>query len=132
MSSYVIFYVFIITSFLIISFPIILDIINMKKTHEVIEGKSLTRRSITLGLIYIYLSIQIYIIIFDKQATISEEFKTIVISVVAYYFGRSTALDNPNKTNITNNTKILMNPIIQMIQIQKFSYIIKDSTINNC
>jgi hypothetical protein len=77
----------------------------MKKTHEVIEGKSLTRRSITLGLIYIYLSIQIYIIIFDKQATISEEFKTIVISVVAYYFGRSTALDNPNKTKNTNDTK---------------------------
>ncbi|MGH4121479.1 MAG: hypothetical protein ACREV6_00820 [Clostridium sp.] len=99
MASYIIFCIFIITAFLIISFPIILDIINMKKTHEISDIKSLTRRSITLGLIYIYLSIQIYIIVFEKQATISEEFKTIVISVVSYYFGRSTALDDPNKKN---------------------------------
>ena len=131
MSNYIIFSIFIITAFLIISFPIILDIINMKKTNEIIEGKSLTRRSITLGLIYIYLSIQIYIIIFEKQANISEEFKTIVISVVAYYFGRSTALDNPNNKNNTKDPNeqmiqmIRMTQIIQMIQIQKFSYIIK-------
>lgn len=97
MANYIIFCIFIITAFLIISFPIILDIINMKKTHETCDTKSLTRRSITLGLIYIYLCLQIYIIIFEKKATLSEEFKTIVISVVSYYFGRSTALDDPNK-----------------------------------
>lgn len=96
-ANYVIFCIFLITAFLIISFPIILDIINMKKTQESLDGKSLTRRSITLGLIYIYISIQIYIIVFEKKATLSEEFKTIVVSVVSYYFGRSTALDDPNK-----------------------------------
>lgn len=99
MANYIIFCIFIVTAFLIISFPIILDVINMKKTHETPDIKSLTRRSITLGLIYIYISIQVYIIIFEKQATLSEEFKTIVISVVSYYFGRSTALDDPNKKN---------------------------------
>ena len=96
-ANYVIFCIFLFTAFLIISFPIILDIINMKKSQVTLDGKSLTRRSITLGLIYIYISIQIYIIIFEKKAALSEEFKTIVVSVVSYYFGRSTALDDPNK-----------------------------------
>ena len=99
MDNYTIFYIFIITSFLIISFPIILDIINIRKTHIMIDTKGLTRRSITLCLIYIYISIQIYFIIFNKADTLSVEFKTIIVSVVSYYFGKSTALDDPNKKN---------------------------------
>lgn len=97
MANYIIFCVFIITTFLIISFPIILDIINMKKTHEGIDTKGLTRRSITLSLVFVYISIQIYSIIFNKSNMISEEFRIILVSVVSYYFGKSTALDDPNK-----------------------------------
>ncbi|MGH4140580.1 hypothetical protein [Clostridium sp.] len=97
MADYVIFCILILTTFLIISFPIILDIINMRKTHETRDTKGLTRRSITLGLIFIYISIQIYLIIFNKETTISDEFKTIIVSVVSFYFGKSTALDDPNK-----------------------------------
>jgi len=40
---------------------------------------------------------QIYIIIFGQKNIIPDEFKTIVVSVVSYYFGKSTALDDPNK-----------------------------------
>jgi hypothetical protein len=97
MANYIIFCVFIITTFLIISFPIILDIINMKKTHEIRDTKGLTRRSITLSLVYIYISIQIYSIIFSKGNILPEEFRIILVSVVSYYFGKSTALDDPNK-----------------------------------
>ena len=97
MADYGIFCILILITFLIISFPIILDLINMKKTHEIRDTKGLTRRSITLGLIFIYISIQIYLIIFNKENKISDEFKTIIVSVVSYYFGKSTALDDPNK-----------------------------------
>lgn len=97
MGNYIIFCVFIITTFLIISFPIMLDLINMKKTHEIIDTKGLTRRSITLSLVFIYISIQIYSIVFNKDIMISEEFRIILVSVVSYYFGKSTALDDPNK-----------------------------------
>ena len=95
--KYILFCIFIITIFLIISFPIILDIINIEKTHEIRDTKGLTRRSITLCLIFVYVSIQVYIVIFSKNSSISEDFKTIVIAVVSYYFGKSTALDDPNK-----------------------------------
>ena len=97
MANYIIFSILIITTFLILSFPIILDIVNMKKTQGIIDTKGLTRRSITLGLIFIYISIEIYFIIFNKADTLSSEFKTIIVSVVSYYFGKSTALDDPNK-----------------------------------
>ena len=97
MTNYMLFFTLIITTFLIISFPIILDIINMRKTHEIVDTKGLTRRSITLSLVFVYISIQIYSIIFNKDNTLSEEFKTILVSVVSYYFGKSTALDDPNK-----------------------------------
>ncbi|MCB2292752.1 hypothetical protein LGK95_04275 [Clostridium algoriphilum] len=97
MADYVLFSILVITTFLIISFPIILDIINMRKIHEIIDIKGLTRRSITLSLVFIYVSFQIYFIIFNRNNTLPDEFKTIVVSVVAYYFGKSTALDDPNK-----------------------------------
>jgi hypothetical protein len=97
MSNYIIFCVLIITTFLIISFPIILDIINMKITHGIMDTQGLTRRSITLSLVFIYISIQIYSIVFNKSNMISEEFRIILVSVVSYYFGKSTALDDPNK-----------------------------------
>jgi len=97
MADYIVFCILIFTAFLIISFPIMLDIINMKRTNEMIDVKGLTRRSITLCLIFIYISIQIYFIIFNKTDTLSPEFKTIIVSVVSYYFGKSTALDDPNK-----------------------------------
>ncbi|MGH4050122.1 MAG: hypothetical protein ACREVX_02030 [Clostridium sp.] len=97
MPDYILFCILIFTTFLIISFPIILDIINMRKTHEIRDTKGLTRRSITLSLVFIYICLQIYFIVFNKTNNISEEFKTILISVIAYYFGKSTALDDPNK-----------------------------------
>ena len=97
MPDYILFCILIITTFLIISFPIILDIINMRKTHEIRDTKGLTRRSITLSLIFIYISFQIYFVVYSKENKLSDEFKTIVVSVVSYYFGKSTALDDPNK-----------------------------------
>ena len=97
MADYIIFCIFMVAAFLIISFPIILDIINMKKTHEIRDTTGLTRRSITLCLIFIYISLEVYFIIFNKNDTLSSEFKTIIVSVVSYYFGKSTALDDPNK-----------------------------------
>lgn len=97
MGNYILFCILIITTFLIISFPIILDIINIRKTNEIPVMKGLTRRSITLSLVFIYVSIQIYNIIFNTSSTFTEEFKTILVSVVSYYFGKSTALDDPNK-----------------------------------
>ena len=97
MANYIIYCILILTTFIILSFPIILDIINMKRTQGSLDTKGLTRRSITLGLIFVYISIQIYFIIFNKADTLSAEFKTIIVSVVSYYFGKSTALDDPNK-----------------------------------
>jgi len=97
MANYIIFCILILITFIILSFPIVLDMINMKKTEGALDTKGLTRRSITLGLIFVYISIQIYFIIFNKADTLSEEFKTIIVSVVSYYFGKSTALDDPNK-----------------------------------
>ncbi|GEM_PF-4261636 len=99
MSNDILFRILIITTFIIISFPLILDIINMIKTHEIRDTKGLTRRSITLSLIFIYISFQIYFVVYSKENKLSDEFKTIVVSVVAYYFGKSTALDDPNKPN---------------------------------
>ena len=69
----------------------------MRKTHEIKDTKGLTRRSITLSLVFIYISFQIQIILFNNKIILPEEFKTIVVSIVAYYFGKSTALDDPNK-----------------------------------
>ena len=97
MADYILLSILIITTFLIISFPIILDIVTIKKTREIIDTKGFTRRSITLCLVFIYISIQIYCIIFNKSDNLSAEFKTILVSVVSYYFGKSTALDDPNK-----------------------------------
>jgi len=97
MHNYIFFCILILTTFIIISFPIILDIIKIRKSSGIIDTNGLTRRSITLSLIFIYICMQIYIIIFGQKNIIPDEFKTIVVSVVSYYFGKSTALDDPNK-----------------------------------
>lgn len=97
MPDYVVFYIFITIAFFIVSFPIMLDIIKIVKFKENINRSGIVRRSITLCLVFVYISMQIFDFIFNKNKGISEEFKTILLTVIGYYFGKSTALDDPKK-----------------------------------
>jgi hypothetical protein len=74
------------------SFPILVDISNIKRTTGVIDKKNLTRRSITLGLSYAYIILEMYKIILLGSADIGK-FEELVLFVVGYYFGKSTAED---------------------------------------
>lgn len=97
MSNYMLFYIFITMAFLIISFPIILDIIKIVKFEENIDRGGLVRRSITLCLVFVYIAMIIFDFTFNAKNSIADEFKTILLTVVGYYFGKSTALDDPKK-----------------------------------
>lgn len=104
MYSYMTFSILIIIAFFIIAFPIILDVIKMKKSQESVELNGLVRRSVTLCLVFAYVSMVIFNFVFSKQNAISEDFKALLLTVIGYYFGKSTALDNPNKNNTITTT----------------------------
>lgn len=104
MSLDVIFSIFLIIAFLIIGFPIIMDIIKIVKFKENIDRCGLVRRSITLSLVFAYISMVIYNFIFSGKNDISEDFRAILLTVIGYYFGKSTALDDPSKSKTNGNS----------------------------
>lgn len=100
-TNHLFFGIILICVFLILFIPFILDLIKIKSLEGTAdsvsnsEQKSTTRRSIALGLVFIYVVMHLYSIFYGSK-DIPNEFITLVATVVGYYFGRSTALDVPN------------------------------------
>lgn len=106
-TNHLFFGIILICVFLILFLPFALDLIKLNSSEGDLsstsssEQKSTTRRSIALGLVFIYVVMHLYSIFYGAK-DIPNEFITLVATVVGYYFGRSTALDVPNNVRKEN------------------------------